>query len=99
MSKWMLQPVRRCCKGSQLKRVMPVYKDSNIMSKKMLLREYYELCDGGACKDLLTEAEKQFVANVTVESVELNELRINNIPFCGVNSVKFIPPLISHTVV
>ena len=33
------------------------------MSKKMLLREYYELCDGGSCKDLLTEAEKQFVAD------------------------------------
>lgn len=31
------------------------------MSKK-LLREYYELCDGGSCPDLLTEAEKQFVA-------------------------------------
>lgn len=30
------------------------------MSKK-LLREYYELCDGGVCQDLLTEAEKQFV--------------------------------------
>ena len=30
------------------------------MSKK-LLREYYELCDGGVCQDLLTEAEKQYV--------------------------------------
>lgn len=28
---------------------------------KQLLREYYELCEGGACQDLLTEAEKQFV--------------------------------------
>jgi len=26
-----------------------------------LLREYYELCEGGVCQDLLTEAEKQFV--------------------------------------
>jgi len=26
-----------------------------------LLREYYELCDGGACQDLLTEDEKRFV--------------------------------------
>lgn len=26
-----------------------------------LLREYYELCEGGICQDLLTEAEKQFV--------------------------------------
>jgi len=29
---------------------------------KKLLREYYELCDGGICQDLLTEAEKKFVA-------------------------------------
>ena len=27
-----------------------------------LLREYYELCEGGVCQDLLTEAEKKFVA-------------------------------------
>ena len=27
-----------------------------------LIREYYELCDGGVCQDLLTEAEKKFVA-------------------------------------
>jgi hypothetical protein len=27
-----------------------------------LLREYYELCDGGVCQDLLTEEEKRFVA-------------------------------------
>ena len=26
-----------------------------------LLREYFELCDGGVCQDLLTEAEKMFV--------------------------------------
>ena len=26
-----------------------------------LLREYYELCEGGVCQDLLTEAEKTFV--------------------------------------
>lgn len=32
------------------------------MSKK-LLREYYELCDGGVCQDLLTEDEKRFVAS------------------------------------
>jgi hypothetical protein len=29
---------------------------------KQLLREYYELCEGGVCQDLLTEAEKKFVA-------------------------------------
>ena len=32
------------------------------MSKK-LLREYYELCEGGVCQDLLTEAEKKFVSS------------------------------------
>tara|TARA_R110000796_G_scaffold226228_2_gene342751 strand:- start:419 stop:1030 length:612 start_codon:yes stop_codon:yes gene_type:complete len=31
--------------------------------KKVLLREYYELCEGGVCQDLLTEDEKKFVAN------------------------------------
>jgi hypothetical protein len=30
---------------------------------KMLLREYYELCPGGICQDLLTEAEKKYVAD------------------------------------
>ncbi len=28
-----------------------------------LLREYYELCDGGVCQDLLTESEKEYVRN------------------------------------
>jgi hypothetical protein len=28
------------------------------MSKKMVLTEYYELCDGGVCRDLLNEEEK-----------------------------------------
>ena len=32
------------------------------MSKK-LLREFFALCDGGICQDLLTEAEKKFVAD------------------------------------
>jgi hypothetical protein len=31
--------------------------------KMKLLREYYELCDGGICQDLLTEEEKVRVAN------------------------------------
>jgi hypothetical protein len=30
---------------------------------KYLLREYFELCEGGVCQDLLTEAEKIFVKN------------------------------------
>jgi hypothetical protein len=32
------------------------------MAKK-LLREYYELCEGGVCQDLLNEEEKRFVAS------------------------------------
>ena len=28
-----------------------------------LIREYYELCEGGVCQDLLTEADKKFVAD------------------------------------
>ena len=28
-----------------------------------LIREYYQLCEGGVCQDLLTEEEKKFVAN------------------------------------
>ena len=38
-------------------RVAPALR--NIMK---LIREYYELCDGGICQDLLTEAEKREVA-------------------------------------
>jgi hypothetical protein len=30
---------------------------------KQLLREWYELCDGGTCQDLLTEQEKAYVKN------------------------------------
>jgi len=30
---------------------------------KVLLREYYELCEGGVCQDLLTEYEKRYVAD------------------------------------
>jgi len=30
---------------------------------KVLLREYYELCEGGVCQDLLTEEEKRYVTN------------------------------------
>ena len=33
------------------------------MSEKVLLREFYELCEGGICQDLLTEQEKMEVAN------------------------------------
>ena len=30
---------------------------------KLLLTEYYQLCEGGVCQDLLTEEEKMHVAN------------------------------------
>ena len=33
------------------------------MSNKYLIREYYELCAGGVCQDLLTEDEKRRVQN------------------------------------
>ena len=33
------------------------------MSNKVLLREYYELCEGGVCQDFLTESEKREVAD------------------------------------
>jgi len=33
---------------------------------KILLREYYELCPGGVCQDLLTEEEKRQVADGAV---------------------------------
>jgi len=33
------------------------------MSNKFLLREYYELCEGGLCQDFLTESEKSEVAS------------------------------------
>ena len=36
------------------------------MSNKYLLREYYELCAGGVCQDLLTESEKAEVKNGAV---------------------------------
>jgi len=32
------------------------------MSNKMVLTEYYALCDGGTCQDLLTEQEKRDMA-------------------------------------
>ena len=40
----------------------PAAHRSKTMSKK-LLREYYALCEGGVCQDLLTEEEKRFVAD------------------------------------
>jgi hypothetical protein len=46
---------------------------------KKLLREYYELCDGGVCQDLLTEDEKRFVASGgMILSGKLQECDIQN---------------------
>jgi hypothetical protein len=36
------------------------------MNSKYLLREYYELCPGGVCQDILTEEEKIQVKNGTI---------------------------------
>jgi hypothetical protein len=36
------------------------------MSNKYLIREYYELCAGGVCQDLLTEDEKEGIKNGAV---------------------------------
>ena len=48
------------------------------MSKK-LLREYYELCEGGVCQDLLTEEEKRFVADGgMILSGKLQEADVQN---------------------
>ena len=48
------------------------------MSKK-LLREYYELCEGGVCQDLLTEEEKRFVASGgMILSGKLQEADVQN---------------------
>jgi len=48
------------------------------MSKK-LLREYYELCEGGICQDLLTEEEKKFVSNGgMILSGKLQEAEVQN---------------------
>jgi len=30
---------------------------------KVLLREYYALCEGGVCQDLLTEDDKRYISN------------------------------------
>ena len=35
----------------------------NIINKTLNYGEYYELCEGGVCQDLLTEDEKRRVAN------------------------------------
>tara|TARA_R110002110_G_scaffold327142_3_gene538929 strand:+ start:3067 stop:3669 length:603 start_codon:yes stop_codon:yes gene_type:complete len=48
------------------------------MSKK-LLREYYELCEGGVCQDLLTEEEKRYVASGgMILSGKLQEADVQN---------------------
>ena len=45
-----------------------------------LLREYYELCDGGVCQDLLTEDEKRRVAenNVIILSGTMQMAEVQN---------------------
>ena len=46
---------------------------------KKLLREYYELCEGGICQDLLTEEEKRYVASGSmILSGKLQECDVQN---------------------
>ena len=46
---------------------------------KKFLREYYELCEGGVCQDLLTEDEKRYVASGgMILSGKLQESDIQN---------------------
>ena len=50
------------------------------MSKK-LLREYYALCEGGVCQDLLTEEEKRYVADggmILSGIMQMNETQNGN---------------------
>ena len=41
-----------------MKRVAPAVRND-----MKLIREYFELCEGGVCQDLLTEDDKKFVSN------------------------------------
>ena len=44
-----------------------------------LIREYFELCEGGVCQDLLTEAEKKIVAEGgTIMSGLMQEAEVKN---------------------
>ena len=45
------------------------------MNNKVLLREYYELCEGGVCQDFLTESEKQDMDASTVTFLNLFVLK------------------------
>ena len=47
--------------------------------KKVLLSEYFELCEGGVCQDLLTEEEKIFVGGGgMILSGKLQEADVQN---------------------
>ena len=60
------------------------------MSK--LLREYYELCEGGVCQDLLTEDEKKYVADGgMILSGKLQEADVQN----G-NGRVYTPPILER---
>jgi len=50
------------------------------MSKQFLLREYYALCEGGVCQDMLTEEEKRQVReeNVVFLTGKLQEADLQN---------------------
>ena len=56
------------------------------MSDKFLLREYYELCEGGVCQDLLTEEEKIEIANgaMYLSGVMQKANKLNGNGRCGI---------------
>ena len=57
----------------------PTLQERVLTMGKVLLREYYELCEGGVCQDLLTEAEKKYVANGgMILSGKLQEAEVQN---------------------
>ena len=46
---------------------------------RYLIREYYELCEGGVCQDLLTEDEKNYVkSGGVILSGKLQEADVEN---------------------
>ena len=57
----------------------PTLQERVLTMGKVLLKEYYELCEGGVCQDLLTEAEKKYVANGgMILSGKLQEAEVQN---------------------
>tara|TARA_R110000868_G_scaffold400267_2_gene674542 strand:- start:496 stop:1152 length:657 start_codon:yes stop_codon:yes gene_type:complete len=57
----------------------PPLQEWVLTMSKVLLREYYEMCEGGVCQDMLTEAEKRYVKNGgMILSGKLQEAEVQN---------------------